>query len=282
MEVMTGGFIVLERKILNHWIWKDPEYLRAWLTILLNVNYEDQKVLIGGQLFLCKRGQSLRSMASWAALFGPEWDRSRTRRFFALLRGDEMIDHVGTGNTTTLTVVNYDTYQDMRPRGDHQSDHPATTPRPQRKPVKPRDTKVSLRGECRKESAPTAGTRHQAIQEYWNSMDRLPACRTISKSRAAKLAARFREPEFAEGWREIIHRMNESDFLTGINDRGWKADFGWLVTNDENYVKVLEGKYDNTLSLVDLKKQQREKEIAAQDARLKARAEARRKRSNNA
>ena len=29
-----------------------------------------------------------------------------------------------------------------------------------------------------------------------------------------------------------------------VNDRGWKADFDWLIANDTNVLKVLEGKYD--------------------------------------
>lgn len=36
-----------------------------------------------------------------------------------------------------------------------------------------------------------------------------------------------------------------SDFLKGKNERGWKIDFDWLIANDTNWVKVMEGKYDN-------------------------------------
>lgn len=42
----------------------------------------------------------------------------------------------------------------------------------------------------------------------------------------------------------MIERANKSDFLHGINDRRWKADFDWLM-NPNNYVKVIEGKFDN-------------------------------------
>ncbi|HYW37938.1 MAG TPA: hypothetical protein VE957_07490 [Terriglobales bacterium] len=33
-------------------------------------------------------------------------------------------------------------------------------------------------------------------------------------------------------------------FLLGENDRGWKANFDWLIANDTNCIAVLEGKYD--------------------------------------
>lgn len=43
---------------------------------------------------------------------------------------------------------------------------------------------------------------------------------------------------------EAFRRAQASSFCTGQNDRHWKADFDWLL-NENNLVKVLEGKYDN-------------------------------------
>jgi hypothetical protein len=40
-------------------------------------------------------------------------------------------------------------------------------------------------------------------------------------------------------------KLEESEFCKGNNDRRWKASFDWLIANDTNLVKVLEGKYDN-------------------------------------
>lgn len=45
-------------------------------------------------------------------------------------------------------------------------------------------------------------------------------------------------------WQAIITRLNNSDFCNGINDRGWKATFDWLM-QDETHLKIMEGKYDN-------------------------------------
>ena len=36
-----------------------------------------------------------------------------------------------------------------------------------------------------------------------------------------------------------------SDFLKGKNDCNWKMDFDWLIANDTNIVKILEGKYSS-------------------------------------
>ena len=43
---------------------------------------------------------------------------------------------------------------------------------------------------------------------------------------------------------EAFRRAQASSFCVGQNDRHWKADFDWLL-NENNLVKVLEGKYDN-------------------------------------
>lgn len=42
----------------------------------------------------------------------------------------------------------------------------------------------------------------------------------------------------------IFRKANESNFLIGNNDRGWKADFDFLMRIDKA-TQVLEGKYDN-------------------------------------
>ena len=44
-----------------------------------------------------------------------------------------------------------------------------------------------------------------------------------------------------------------SSFLCGSGDRGWKADYDWLIA-PTNMQKVLEGKHDNEQSNVPLQK----------------------------
>lgn len=43
--------------------------------------------------------------------------------------------------------------------------------------------------------------------------------------------------------KECFNKANESDFLQGKNDRGWKADFDFILGN--KFINILEGKYDN-------------------------------------
>ena len=93
----------------------------------------------------------------------------------------------------------------------------------------------------RKES----GTPPESLVDYWKSKSNLPQVRSITSGRRKKLVARFGEPDFSDHWREIIDKVSQSAFCTGDNDRGWRVGIDWLLANETNYVKVLEGKYDN-------------------------------------
>lgn len=103
------GWIKLHRKIKDHWIWKSERRLKWWIDILLTVNYSDSKVLIGGKLIECKRGQSVMSLETWAK----RWNvtKKSVKDFFILLQNDSMLVYESVQITTRITVLNYDSYQ---------------------------------------------------------------------------------------------------------------------------------------------------------------------------
>ena len=48
--------------------------------------------------------------------------------------------------------------------------------------------------------------------------------------------------------REILVKIQESNFLKGDNKLGWRASFDWLFENGKNWVKVYEGNYRNIVN----------------------------------
>jgi hypothetical protein len=106
-----SSWIKLSRKIRTHWVYKDADYFKAWVTILTEVNFKPVKVLIQGELLECNRGQSVNSLATWVSILGDEWTIQKFRTFIKLLEKDEMINIEGLRKTTRLTVCNYDSYQ---------------------------------------------------------------------------------------------------------------------------------------------------------------------------
>lgn len=115
----NAGYILLHRKIREHWIWKDAVKLKWWLDILMECNHADQKVTIGFTMLECARGESLNSLQTWALKWAV--DVSSVRRFFKLLEDDAMIVLKNEVKTTRITVCNYDDYNGERQAKQSQS-----------------------------------------------------------------------------------------------------------------------------------------------------------------
>ena len=90
------GWVKLYRKTKDHWLWGSERRLKWWLDILLTVNYTDSKVLIRGSLIDCKRGQSIRSLETWAKDWGVS--KKTVKDFFLLLQKDNMIEYESVPN----------------------------------------------------------------------------------------------------------------------------------------------------------------------------------------
>lgn len=78
----------------------------------------------------------------------------------------------------------------------------------------------------------------------------------LSNSRKEKMRLRFEEwakelPERSpmETFGQILDKVRESDFLCGrttsADGRSWKCNFDFIFANDNNWRKVLEGRYEN-------------------------------------
>lgn len=88
--------------------------------------------------------------------------------------------------------------------------------------------------------------------------------RSLSATRKEKLDKLF-ENYSVEDFSEAFRIVESNEFLKGANERGWKADFDWLI-EEENFVKVLENryrKYESTSAkkTEDLKDDDYEKEV---------------------
>ena len=85
---------------------------------------------------------------------------------------------------------------------------------------------------------------YDKIKNLYNEIcTNLPKTRTLSTSRKNAIKARWRQHGNIEVFAEVFKTANASRFMAGDNDRGWSADFSWLL-NEENMLKVLEGRYD--------------------------------------
>lgn len=92
---------------------------------------------------------------------------------------------------------------------------------------------------------------YQDIVEKWNSIcgAYLPKVQKLSEARKQKIKARLQEFGKQEAWMPTVEALFEeiaaSDFLRGDNNKGWTATFDWIFDSPKNWVKVMEGNYNN-------------------------------------
>lgn len=118
------------------------------------------------------------------------------------------------------------------------------------------DAKHSSKGkenkeEEKKEKENKVVVPYAAVIELWNTVcSAYPKVVKLTDSRRTKIKLRL--GEFSgdpEQWlpltRQLFDRVQASNFLHGDNRNGWSATFDWLFENSGNWVKVMEGNYDN-------------------------------------
>lgn len=233
-----SGWIKIYRQIDKHWVWENESYFKAWITILLRVNFEDRKTLVSGELIDCKRGQSLYSLKTWAKIFGKNWTIQRVRTFFELLKKEHMINTEGLQKTTRLTVLNYDSYQNEQQTNNTQKSFESTH-KQHTDNTQITSTKEGKEGKEVKEE--------REIVDLWNMIcsPSLSKVEKLTKSRKGKISIRIKEIGGKPEIKKLFLKIKDSKFLNGDNVKNWKATFDWVFENDKNWVKITEGNYDN-------------------------------------
>lgn len=85
------------------------------------------------------------------------------------------------------------------------------------------------------------------ITVLWNKVcTGLPKVVKVTRERREKIALRLKEFKGVTTPEELFKRVASSPFLNGKSGgREWRANFDWLFANPTNWVKVLEGNYDD-------------------------------------
>ncbi|MCC5911420.1 MAG: hypothetical protein JJT76_13375 [Clostridiaceae bacterium] len=120
---MTGGWISLHRKILEHPLYLEKRYFtrfEAWVDLLLIANHKDKNVMVGMDVLEIKRGDNLTSIKHLADKW--QWSRSKVKKFLDLLEGEGMITYESTSKYTLITIENYNKYQSSDEEREHQKD----------------------------------------------------------------------------------------------------------------------------------------------------------------
>ena len=71
-----------------------------------------------------------------------------------------------------------------------------------------------------------------------------PPIKQLTDKRKKHIRARYAKHPLDEIL-TVFRKMEASSFLKGDNNRGWQASFDWVIKNEDNFIKVLEGRYDD-------------------------------------
>lgn len=125
---------------------------------------------------------------------------------------------------------------DLSPNGDKLS--------PNGEMIKEQNNTQKEEGED-KANKPEISNKPQQLADRYNAIcTSLPKVVRLTDKRRRAVRLIYSKGYTPEQLDEAFRRAQASSFCTGQNDRHWKADFDWLL-NENNLVKVLEGKYDN-------------------------------------
>jgi len=122
------GWISIYRQIQENWIWKSSEPFdkrSAWISLLLKANHKDTKIMIDSKLVEVKAGSFITSEIKLSNEW--KWGRKKVRTFLQGLEADRMLSKNSTTKYTTLTIENWELYQNMEQRKEQQRNNRGTT-----------------------------------------------------------------------------------------------------------------------------------------------------------
>ena len=124
------GWICLDRQILNNWLWEDKPFAfgQAWTDMLLSANHASNRFPLGNEIITLQKGEFVTSELKLMARWG--WSKTKVRRFLQLLENDGMIIKKTDRKKTTITIVNYSKFQDLKTDSRPIKDQSKTDSRP--------------------------------------------------------------------------------------------------------------------------------------------------------
>lgn len=254
-----SGWIKLHRRTTEHWIWSDPIKFQWWIRMLMEVNHTSKEILIGNTLYIIERGQSGKSLRTWAVLFGV--GTKAVINFFELLEKSEMIikKTIGKGkhSTTLITITNYKDYQGNEEtlkatlkttQGTTQGQHEGHTNKKEKEIInnenneKEEDTPNGVVDLKNQPDAPKID--FDGVISFFNAnRGLLPEVRNSTEARKKRIL--MLEKQYGKkSIMLVIEKTRDSYFLQGGNKENWSANFDWIF-KPVNFLKILEDNYAN-------------------------------------
>lgn len=252
--MIKGGYILQPRKIDDSpVIHESPVTRELWFYLLRNVNYTDGGQFIRGQGFF-RLSEIAEDLHWWVGYRKMKYSKSAITKALRRLCEGNMTETTKATRGIVITILNYDIYQDpTKYEGNYEGPtkdlrriakgHTIPKERKERKEIiSSSKEEESLSGE----SNPPSLIDYNAFVRYWNEKGNLDKIRKLTDQRIKAINLRVKE-HGKDNFRMVVDKTSKSDFLTGTNDRKWKASIDWVM-KPSNFIKVLEGQYDNKIN----------------------------------
>lgn len=225
---MGYGWIKISKALPNHWLWQDAERLQWWLDLLMLANWEDGKVVLGGELHAILRGQMIASIDflcdRWSKRDkkGKIIEKPSTKRvlkFIKMLEDDGMISRdFSNYHNPILTICNYERYQAVEAAPEQ--------PKPIQTELFPEDEVKS-----------TKPKKKQAVKHHYR-----PTV-LLTEDEYGKLAAEFSE----EGAQWMVQKLDDYKAAKGATYKSdYRAIRNWVV--GEYQIQKNQAQYGNTIN----------------------------------
>lgn len=110
---------------------------------------------------------------------------------------------------------------------------------------KDRDRDKDNNARAREEAADDEKVPYKKIMELYNTICvHYPSIRDINGKRKQAVSARYKANPDIEIFKRLFEKAEASKFLQGNNDRGFRADFDFMM-NASRFDRLLEGAYDD-------------------------------------
>jgi hypothetical protein len=242
---MNRGYVKVWRKIEDSGLIQLPNTLALFMHLLLNATHKDRKVGTTTGVIELKRGQFISGLHKLSSKLEQSDRQIRTSVERLVKLG--IITVKATNKYSVYTIENYGLYQDS----DTQNDKETTNNRHSND--KETTTKQELNNLNTEEVNTSVSNKvancpyEQIISNFNAALPMLPAVKQLTDKRKKAILARWKEDSkrhSLEWWESFFAYVSKSDFLTGRNGAWSACCFDWIFKS-ENFVKIIEGNYEN-------------------------------------
>lgn len=212
---MLGGWVSLDRAMLDHWVSEEPELFAFWVRLIMEANFEDRKKMFNGTLVEIKRGQVIFGLDAFAAK--TKITHKKLRRYLSMLEAEGMIGRQKTNKFSLISITNYDEYQKQgrQEAGKGQAEGKQRAGKGQHR------NNVNNENNGNKEIMSPRADDAQSVFDYWCHRMSKGVQTKFSPKRRKAVQARIKEGRTVDELKQAIDGCASSPFHMG---QGPKSD----------------------------------------------------------